>query len=117
MKIKMLTTSAGPDVSRNWSKGQKRDVDPEEARVLIIAGVAEALEPFLPDGTNETDYLPPAPPEDETDFTEGGYTAKHKGGGKWVVLNAAGEVVAEDLKKAEAIATADKLTAADAAAV
>jgi hypothetical protein len=108
MKIKMLTTSAGPDPTLNWSEGQKRTVDDEEAQALVDAGVAVSLELIIA-------KLADAPAEDEDDFTEGGYSAKHKGGGSWQVLNAAGEVVAEGLKKEEAKAKADELTAADAA--
>ena len=104
MKIKMLTTSAGPDSSLNWNEGQKRVVEEAEGQELVNAGLAVSLEPAKPADA----------PEDESDFTEGGYTAKHKGGGSWQVLNAAGEVVADGMKKDEAKAKADELTAADA---
>ena len=40
MKIKMLTTSAGPDPLKNWQEGQVRDVEPEEAKAMVDSKMA-----------------------------------------------------------------------------
>lgn len=46
MKIKMLTTSCGPDPKYNFNEGQKRNVTPEEARYWHEKGYCELLEPY-----------------------------------------------------------------------
>lgn len=46
MKIKMLTTSCGPDPNFNFTEGQVRDVSVEEARYWDRAGVCTLLEPY-----------------------------------------------------------------------
>jgi hypothetical protein len=46
MKIKMLTTSCGPDPKFNFNEGQKRNVSVEEARYWFEMGVCELLEPW-----------------------------------------------------------------------
>lgn len=49
MKIKMLTTSAGPDPKANWCEGDTRDVCVEEARYWYTRGVCKIVEPFPED--------------------------------------------------------------------
>lgn len=97
MKIKMLTTSAGPDVSLNWMEGEERTLEDSEAQALIDSGLAVSLEMVIP--------------EDETDFADGGFTARHRGGGSWQVLDASGNIVAEGLKKDEAKSQVEELNA------
>lgn len=49
MKIKMLTTSAGPDPQFNFTEGDERNVTVEEARYWDKAGVCTLLEPYPSD--------------------------------------------------------------------
>jgi hypothetical protein len=102
MKIRMLTTSAGPDPALNWHEGQKRTVDDEEGQALVDAGVATSLEPVVPT------------PADEPDFSDGGYRAHHRGRGVWEVLDAQDGVVSDGLNKDEAQAKVEELNAAAA---
>lgn len=46
MKIKMLTTSCGPDPNFNFTEGQVCDVTVDEARYWHEAGVCTLLEPY-----------------------------------------------------------------------
>lgn len=46
MKIRMLTTSCGPDAEENWTENQKINVSVERARELVDAGYAVAVDPF-----------------------------------------------------------------------
>lgn len=49
MKIKMKTTSCGPDPTFNFNKGQVRDVTVEEARYWHSAGVCELIDLYPAD--------------------------------------------------------------------
>jgi hypothetical protein len=49
MKIKMLTTSAGPDINSNWCEGDVREVCVDEARHWYKHGVCKLIEPFPED--------------------------------------------------------------------
>jgi hypothetical protein len=96
MRIKMKTTSAGPDVAQNWNAGQVKDVSLSEAIEMVDAGLADAIDPL---------------PAADADFSEGGYVAKHKGGGSWQIFGPDGAVVEEGLKKGEAIDRVEALNA------
>lgn len=46
MLVRFLTTSCGPEASKNWSEGEKRNVSLEEAKTLEQLRVIELLEPY-----------------------------------------------------------------------
>lgn len=67
MKVKMLTTSAGPDGIR--MAGQVVEVDKEEAKALIDGGYAEAVEET---NHQEEEKKPAAEQEEEEKPKRGG---------------------------------------------
>jgi hypothetical protein len=81
------------DIEARYRAGDVREISMSSARHWLNRGLAETI--GVPAGEAEV-VIPAA------------FTAEHKGGGKWSVIeNATGAVVESGLKKADAKAAAD----------
>lgn len=106
VKIKFLADRVVKDhkgeVEARYRAGDVREMTMSSARHWLNRGLAERI------GDSAAE---PAAAEIPAAFT-----AEHKGGGRWSVIeNATGEVVHSNMKKAEAKAAADELNSKAAA--